>query len=147
MSYLNQKTLNIVLEEFTDFGFRLTFKEKSEECTPHPVTGEPTNCKEVASVLPVDGLQFTGSIKETLADDAPILAQFIFSMVAAADGIVEMTLSQETVDALAQGRPGNLGSTRQRQIGFYDVITYDPVGGVTTRIMQGTVYVSDGVTE
>ncbi|QZI88104.1 hypothetical protein SIPHO035v1_p0013 [Vibrio phage 234P7B] len=147
MSYLNEKTLDIVLEEYADFGYQLRFSQVNEECTPHPVTGEPTNCKEVSAPLPVDTLVFTGSISDSLGDDRVILEDFTISMISAAGGVIEMILSKAQVIALAGARPiSQKAGERQRLIGYYDLICFDAAGDVTTRIIEGKVYVSDGVT-
>lgn len=146
MSYLDNKTLDIVLEENTDFGFKLTFTEVNTECDTHPVSGEETNCREVSAPLDVSGLTFYGNIATSLDDGSTTLAAFAFSVLGAANGFVEMTLDQATINTIAANRPNLPDSQRKRQIGYYDVISVDPNSNTTTRILQGKVYVSDGVT-
>ncbi len=147
MSYLNEKTLDIVLEEYADFGYQLTFQEVTQQCSEHPVTGEPTNCKDVASILPVDSLTFSAEISDNLTDDRNLLDSFTISMAFAPDGIIEMTLTKEQIVALAVNRPNNQkAGERMRLIGYYDLVSLDPSADVTTRLMQGKVYISDGVT-
>lgn len=146
MSYLDNKTLDIVLEENTDFGFRLTFTEVNTECDTHPVTGEETNCKEVRSTIDVSGLTFAGSISDSLGDDANELASFSFSTLGATDGLVEMLLDIAVINSIAGNRPNMSPSERKRLLGYYDVISVDTNSNTTTRILQGKVYMSDGVT-
>ncbi|CAM0080217.1 L-shaped tail fiber protein assembly [Vibrio phage D51] len=146
MSYLDNKTLDIVLEENSDFGFKLTFTEVNTVCDSHPVSGEDTNCREVSAPLDVSGLTFYGNISPSLDDGASVLAAFSFSVLGAASGFIEMTLDQATVNSLSANRPNLPDSQRKRQIGYYDVISVDPNSNTTTRILQGKVYVSDGVT-
>lgn len=146
MSYLDNKTLDIVLEENTDFGFRLTFHEATTECTEHPVTGEDTNCVEKRIPLPVTGLSFSGNIADSLEDDMTILASFSFSLLDAPSGIIEMTLSKDIVNTIAAVRDSST-KDRLRLVGYYDVVSLDSSADITTRIMQGKVFVSDGVTD
>lgn len=146
MSYLDNKTLDIILEENTDFGFKLTFTQVTTTCDTHPVSGEDTNCREVTEPLAVTGLTFSAEISATLEDGAPVLASFAFSTLGAPNGVIEMTLAKTIVNTLSENRGNVPASVRKRLIGYYDVISVDPNSNTTTRIMQGKVYVSDGVT-
>lgn len=149
MSYLNEKTLDIVLEDNTDFGFRLTFKDISQNCTEHPVTGEQINCVDVENDLDITDLTFEGDISLSLDEPSTALVSFTFTTVSALEGILDMTLTAAQIKGLVTQASSTRDKydPRRRFLGYYDVNSVDSISGITTRLLQGTVYVSDGVTD
>ncbi|BAV81287.1 putative phage tail protein [Vibrio phage VCPH] len=142
----DDKTSDLILEEFADFGVRLTLEDVVTQCTNHPVTGEPINCKDVITPTDLTGVTFKADIVDSLEDSGVVIGSFTFSVVGAVTGgVVDMTMSSADVDVVAatQGVRDPYDK-RLRHVGYYDITTTS--GGTVARIAQGRVLVSDGAT-
>lgn len=149
MSFLNEKTLDLELEEGANFGIKLTFEEVTQECVEHPVTGELTNCKDVSSYIDLTDLTFQADIRKTLEEGSPVLGSFTFVINGPIGGEADMLMSTgEIADlGLLADDKRDTFNPRLRFLGYYDVVTHDVVSLLDTRILQGKVYINDGVTE
>lgn len=142
----DEKTSDLILEEFADFGIRLTLEDVETQCTPHPVTGDPTNCVDTYSPTDLTGATFSADVVDTLEDSGVVLGSFNFTVVGdPSAGVIDMTMSSATIDTIsAAGGTRDKYDKRLRHVGYYDVVIEN--GGVTTRIFQGRILVSDGAT-
>lgn len=147
-SFLDEKTLDIVLEDGADFGYRLTLVEVEEVCTNHPVTGEAINCKEVESPIPITDVTFSGKISKSLDEGSTPLLSFTFTIESATKGVLRMSLTDTQVKSLVTqaSTERDKYNPRLRFLGYYDIISTHTPSSVDTRLMQGKVYISDGVT-
>lgn len=147
MSLLDQKTYDIILEEGADFGMRLRLKETEENCTNHPVTGQPENCVEVETPINLTNMLFAGSIATSLDDGSNPIGTFGFQKTDPVNGVVDMSMSRASIVALAPYASSvrDKYNPRVRFLGYYNVEVTDVEADVVTRIMQGKVYLSDGV--
>lgn len=145
----DNKTLDLVLEDNTNFGFLLSLYNTTEECTNHPVTGELINCVEVDTPLDVTGFAFAGKIAKSLEEGSLELTSFIFDIVEAPTGRVMMQLTETQIKNLVTNADAkrDIYNPRLRFLGYYDVNTTDLENTTVTRIMQGKVFISDGVTD
>lgn len=142
----DEKTSDLILEEFADFGVRLTLEDVLTQCTPHPVTGELINCVDTFSPTDLTGATFAADVVDTLEDSGVVLGSFNFTVVGdPSAGVVDMTMSSATIDTIsAVGGVRDKYDKRLRLVGYYDVVITN--GGVATRIFQGRILVSDGAT-
>lgn len=149
MAFLNEKTFDMVLEDGTDFGYKLTLTEVSEVCSEHPVTKEPINCVPVRTPIDIANLTFSGNISLSLDEGSTSAASFTFTKINVLGGVVQMTLSKALIDTLIPQASSTRDkyNTRVRFLGYYDVVVLDTSTTSSTRILQGKVYVSDGVTD
>lgn len=149
MSKYNEKSLDIVLEDNADFGLRLTLSSITEECDSHPVSGEQINCRDVETPIDLTTITFSGSISKSLDEGSATIENFTFIVNDATSGQVEMTLTKAQVKALVTQASSERSASnpRQRFLGYYDVMSFESQANVNTRIMQGRVYISDGVTD
>ena len=148
MSFLDEKTFDIVLEANTDFGYKLTLIKVEEQCTNHPVTNVPINCVEVETPIDVTLFTFTGNISTSLDEGSASQASFTFSKPDPTGGVVQMVLSNTIIKTLLPlaSATRDTYNPRVRFLGYYDVMVLDSATNANTRVLQGKVYVSDGVT-
>lgn len=142
----DEKTSDLILEEFADFGVRITLEDVETQCTPHPVSGELVNCTDVITPTDLTGVTFRADIVDTLEDSGVVIGSFTFTLVGAATGgVVDMKMTSAEIDAVAaSGGTRDPYDRRLRHVGYYDIVTTK--SGVPTRIAQGRVLVSDGAT-
>lgn len=147
MSVLDQKTYDIILEEGADFGLRLRLKETELQCTQNPVTGNDENCVEVENPINLTYQEFSGVIADSFESDADTIGNFSFQKTDTVNGVVDMSLGRaEVLAMLPYAKPTrDKYNPRIRLLGYYDVLVRDTQSDVVTRIMQGKVYLSDGV--
>lgn len=133
------KVIDLVIDENVPFGLILQFLDVDED------TGEevPIN---------MTGYTLRGSISTTLEGTPNILVNFSTALVDPGQGVVSLALNKQQVDTItAAAKPSrDKFNPRVRPVGFYDIIlTRDSLGSDTssTRIMEGTVSISDGVTQ
>lgn len=132
------KVIDVTIDENVPFGMVLQFLDVDE------VTG-------VETPINMTGYTLRGSISKTLEGTPSILAQFTTAIVDPAQGIASISLSKAQISTLAAAALPDRDkyNPRVRQVGFYDVIlTRSSLGSETssTRIMEGRISVSDGVT-
>lgn len=148
MSFMNKKTRDVILEEHSAFGYRMTLTDVETVCSEHPITKEPMNCKEVRTPIDMSNSTLKGDIANSLDDGATILGSFTFTMLDASNGVAEMTLTKDQVNTLVAlaSDVREPYDPRFRFLGFYDVVLTEETTGTPTRLFQGKVFVSDGVT-
>lgn len=135
---IENRTVDLVIDSNTSFAYIMEFRD---------VTTNYTNTVE--NMVPVDltGATFKGDIKASLQASDPIITSFDFSIVTPKNGIASMSLTSAKVAILASkaSKDRDKFNSRIRFAGFYDVlITYPNKQPI--RILEGKVYVSDGVT-
>lgn len=142
----DEKTSDLILEEFADFGIRLTLEDVLTQCTPHPVTGEPINCVDTFTPTDLTGATFSADVVDSLEDSGVVLGSFNFTVVGdPAAGVVDMTMASAVIDTIsAAGGTRDKYDRRLRHVGYFDVVIDN--GSAVTRIFQGRILVSDGAT-
>lgn len=133
------KSVDLSIETQVGFGILMQFEDVTT--VNGFTTSEPIN---------LTGCTFKGSIKLSLNPGTPVLESFAIVVADTAKGIVSMGLTKaQTLNlsskASSKRDPYN---PRLRFVGYYDVILVKVTNGTSseTRILEGKVYVSDGVT-
>lgn len=133
------RTIDLTIDENVTYGLLLQFSDENADVFP------PTS-------TPIDltGFSLRGDIKASLEPGAPVLASFTTAIVSAAEGIAQISLPVETTQLLAQGaKPSrDIYNPRLRLVGYYDILMTRQAGDspVSFRIMEGSIFISDGVT-
>ncbi|EIS1948468.1 hypothetical protein LZD12_004769, partial [Salmonella enterica] len=109
----------------------------------YPPTEVPVN---------LTGYSLRGTIKSSLDENAEVLANFKTRVIDAAQGAAAISLSVADVTNIGEkaSKERDKYSPRQRFAGYYDILmTRDVIGSEVSsfRIMEGKVYISDGVTQ
>lgn len=133
------KIIDLVIDENVPFGMIMQFSDVDD------ITGAET---------PIDLSDYTlrGSISKTLEDGGAILTSFSTAIVDPDNGVASLALTPTQV-ALLSANASNIRdryNPRVRFVGYYDLIlTRTSLGADTssTRIMEGKVQISDGVTQ
>ncbi|WDR22223.1 hypothetical protein PJM41_0138 [Salmonella phage vB_SenS_UTK0009] len=135
------RVIDIVIDEKVPYGLIMQFMDVDDSIYP------PTE-------VPVDltGYSLRGTIKSNLDENAETLANFKARVIDAKQGAAAISLNVADVTNI-----GNKASPdrdkynpRQRFAGYYDIImTRDVIGSEVSsfRIMEGKVFISDGVTQ
>lgn len=137
---VENKIIDITIEEHVPFALILQFLDIDDSVYP------PTE-------IPVDltGYSLRGDIRNTLDDSAPIIASFTTSIVDAKQGAASISLSTADTSTIAIAASSNRDkyNPRQRFVGYYDLIMTRTTGSTSSsfRILEGKVFVSDGVTK
>lgn len=133
------RIIDLVIDENVPYGVLMQFMDVDDSTNP------PTE-------TPVNLTNFTlkASIAKDLNGSAPILS-FTAATVEATGGIASLTLTKANVTTLAAAasQERDTYNPRLRFAGYYDVLmTRSPSTGEpsSTRVMEGKVYISDGVT-
>lgn len=133
------RVVDIVVDENVPYGLLMQFMDYDEA---NPLVGTPVN---------LTGFTLKGSIKGSLEASAPIITNFNASIIDAKQGVASISLPKESVKllGLAAKNERDKYNARLRFVGYYDVIMTRGPGATATsfRIMEGKVYISDGVTE
>lgn len=135
---VENRTVDLVIDSNTSFAYIMEFMD---------VTTDFMN--SIDSRVPVDltGATFKGDIKKELDASAPVLSSFDFSIVTPKSGIATMSLTSAKVKAVADqaSKERDKYNNRIRFAGYYDVLITYP-NKQPMRILEGKIYVSDGVT-
>ncbi|ECP6930346.1 phage tail protein [Salmonella enterica] len=91
-------------------------------------------------------------MKASLDENAETLASFTTKIIDAAQGAIAISLPVESVENIGAraSKDRDRYNPRQRFAGYYDIImTRDVIGSAISsfRIMEGKVFISDGVTK
>lgn len=135
------RVIDIVVDEKVPYGLVMQFMDVDDSIYP-------------PSEIPVNltGYSLRGTIKASLDEDAETLATFKTRIIDAAQGAAAISLSVGDVNniGIKASKERDKYNPRQRFAGYYDILmTRDVIGSEVSsfRIMEGKVYVSDGVTQ
>lgn len=135
------RVIDIVVDEKVPYGLIMQFMDVDDSVyTPSEI---PVN---------LTGYSLRGTIKASLDEDAETLATFKTRIIDAAQGAAAISLSVGDVNniGIKASKERDKYNPRQRFAGYYDILmTRDVIGSEVSsfRIMEGKVYVSDGVTQ
>lgn len=133
------RTVDLTIDENVPFGMLLQFQDIDDSV--YPPTSKPVD---------LTGFTLKGVIRENLENNGTVLATFVTSVVDAKQGVASISLTAATTTDL-----GNKASStrdrfnqRLRFLGYYDIIMSRTGGTSPTsfRIIEGAVFISDGVT-
>lgn len=135
------RVIDIVIDEKVPYGLIMQFMDVDDSV--YPPTEVPVN---------LTGYSLRGTIKSSLDEDAETLATFKTRIIDAAQGAAAISLSVGDVNniGIKASKERDKYNPRQRFAGYYDILmTRDVIGSEVSsfRIMEGKVYVSDGVTQ
>lgn len=130
------RVVDLVIDENVPYGLLMQFFDVDESVYPN--TESPIN---------LTGFSLKGVIKTSLDASAPTVATFNTAVIDAAQGVATISLPVEAVKALGlvASPERDKYNMRQRFVGYYDIIM-SRNGSAPARIMEGKVYISDGVT-
>ncbi|HFZ8394667.1 TPA: hypothetical protein ACIPBC_001587 [Salmonella enterica subsp. enterica serovar Saintpaul] len=135
------RVIDIVVDEKVPYGLIMQFMDVDDSV--YPPTEVPVN---------LTGYSLRGTIKISLDEDAETLATFKTRVIDAAQGAAAISLSISDVTNIGNkaSKERDKYNPRQRFAGYYDILmTRDVIGSEVSsfRIMEGKVYISDGVTQ
>ncbi|QCQ65469.1 tail protein [Salmonella phage Seabear] len=135
------RVIDIVVDEKVPYGLIMQFMDVDDSV--YPPTEVPVN---------LTGYSLRGTIKSSLDENAEVLANFKTRVIDAAQGAAAISLSVADVTNIGEkaSKERDKYNPRQRFAGYYDILmTRDVVGSEVSsfRIMEGKVYISDGVTQ
>lgn len=133
------RVVDIILDQNVSYGLMLQFLDTDDSVNPPLDT-------------PVDltGATLKSSIKDSLETSGVKLADFVVTVINAKGGQASLGLTAATVTTIVNkaSKERDKYNPRLRFAGYYDVVMTRGSGATATsfRIMEGSVYVSDGVT-
>ncbi|AXC43068.1 tail protein [Salmonella phage S124] len=135
------RVIDIVVDEKVPYGLIMQFMDVDDSV--YPPAEVPVN---------LTGYSLRGTIKASLDEDAETLATFKARVIDAAQGAAAISLSISDVTNIGNkaSKERDKYNPRQRFAGYYDILmTRDVIGSEVSsfRIMEGKVYISDGVTQ
>ncbi|QTJ63442.1 tail protein [Salmonella phage STWB21] len=135
------RVIDIVVDEKVPYGLIMQFMDVDDSI--YPPIEVPVN---------LTGYSLRGTIKASLEEDAETLATFKTRVIDAAQGAAAISLSISDVTNIGNkaSKERDKYNPRQRFAGYYDILmTRDVIGSEVSsfRIMEGKVYISDGVTQ
>ncbi|ANN87067.1 hypothetical protein [Shigella phage SHSML-45] len=135
------RVIDIVVDEKVPYGLIMQFMDVDDSV--YPPTEVPVN---------LTGYSLRGTIKSSLYENAEVLANFKTRVIDAAQGAAAISLSVADVTNIGEkaSKERDKYNPRQRFAGYYDIImTRDVIGSAISsfRIMEGKVFISDGVTQ
>lgn len=135
------RVIDIVIDEKVPYGLIMQFMDVDDSV--YPPTNTPVN---------LTGYSLRGTIKAGLDENAETLASFTTKIIDAAQGAIAISLPVEAVENIGEKatKERDKYNPRQRFAGYYDIImTRDVIGSAISsfRIMEGKVFISDGVTK
>lgn len=102
------------------------------------------------NIFPINltGYTFKGVIKESLDPEAALLETFTITVLDAANGVVAVNLSKTQTANLTTkaSKIRDKYNPRLRFVGYYDIIMTKTNSNTNFRVLEGKVYISDGVT-
>ncbi|AIW04092.1 tail protein [Salmonella phage Stitch] len=135
------RVIDIVVDEKVPYGLIMQFMDVDDSV--YPPTEVPVN---------LTGYSLRGTIKSSLDENAEVLANFKTRVIDATQGAAAISLSVADVTNIGEkaSKERDKYNPRQRFAGYYDILmTRDVIGSEVSsfRIMEGKVYISDGVTQ
>lgn len=103
---------------------------------------------EVITPINLAGSTFKGVIKDSLEPSASLLETFTITVVDSANGVVGISLSKAQTANLTikASKIRDKYNPRLRFVGYYDIIMTKTSSNTNFRVLEGKVYISDGVT-
>lgn len=102
------------------------------------------------NIVPINltGSTFKGVIKASLDPGAALLETFTITVIDAASGVVAVSLSKTQTANLTTkaSKIRDKYNPRLRFVGYYDIIMTKTSSNTNFRVLEGKVYISDGVT-
>lgn len=102
------------------------------------------------NIVPINltGFTFKGAIKDSLDPEAVLLETFTITIIDAANGVVGISLSKTQTANLTTkaSKIRDKYNPRLRFAGYYDIIMTKTSNNTNFRVLEGKVYISDGVT-
>lgn len=102
------------------------------------------------NIFPINltGATFKGAIKDSLDPGAALLETFTITVIDAASGVVAVSLSKTQTANLTTkaSKTRDKYNPRLRFVGYYDIIMTKTSSNTNFRVLEGKVYISDGVT-
>lgn len=134
---IENKTVDISIEANTPYTLLMQFADV-----------EDLNGITSSTVIDLTGCTFAGSIKADLNSGSPILENFTITLVDAPRGIVSVGLSKAQTVTLASKASSlrDKYNPRLRFLGYYDIVLTKASTSTSFRVLEGKVYISDGVT-
>lgn len=132
------KVVDINIETNTPFGWLMQFDDVT--------TDSLGNITE--TFVNLTGCTFKGAIKKDLDSSSPILTSFSINIIDVARGVVSVSLTKaQTASLAAQASTSrDKYNPRLRFLGYYDIILVKTSTQTEIRILEGKVFISDGVT-
>uniref|UniRef100_A0AB39C0X2 LtfC/p132/Gp6 beta-sandwich domain-containing protein n=1 Tax=Salmonella phage PMBT26 TaxID=3229745 RepID=A0AB39C0X2_9CAUD len=135
------RVIDIVVDEKVPYGLIMQFMDVDDSV--YPPTEVPVN---------LTGYSLRGTIKSSLDENAEVLANFKTHIIDATQGAAAISLSIADTTNISEkaSKERDKYNPRQRFAGYYDILmTRDVIGSEVNsfRIMEGKVYISDGVTQ
>lgn len=135
------RVIDIIVDEKVPYSLILQFMDVDDSV--YPPTEVPVN---------LTGYSLRGTIKSSLDENAEVLANFKTHVIDAAQGATTISLSIADTTNIGEkaSKERDKYNPRQRFAGYYDILmTRDVIGSEVNsfRIMEGKVYISDGVTQ
>jgi hypothetical protein len=132
------RTIDLTIDKNVPFGMLLSFSEENTDVFP------PTN-----TVIDLTDFTMRGTIKNSLEANAQTLGTFTATILSASGGLaqISLTAAQATALSAAASDVRDKYNPRLRFVGYYDVLmTRGGNNPSSFRVLEGTVYISDGVT-
>ncbi|EJB4242418.1 hypothetical protein MT068_001509 [Salmonella enterica] len=134
------RVIDLVIDENVPYGLLMQFTDVDESVYPN--TSEPVD---------LTGFSVRGQIKGSLEDGAPVIASFNTAIIDAKQGVASISLPIASVKTIGEkaSKERDRYNPRQRFAGYYDIIMTRTAVGTTAssfRVMEGKVFISDGVT-
>lgn len=102
------------------------------------------------NIVPINltGATFKGAIKDSLDPGAALLETFTITVIDAASGVVAVSLSKTQTANLTTkaSKTRDKYNPRLRFVGYYDIIMTKTSSNTNFRVLEGKVFISDGVT-
>ncbi len=135
------RVIDIVVDEKVPYSLIMQFMDVDDSV--YPPTEVPVN---------LTGYSLRGTIKSSLDENAEVLANFKTHVIDAAQGaaVISLSIADTTNIGEKASKERDKYNPRQRFAGYYDILmTRDVIGSEVNsfRIMEGKVYISDGVTQ
>lgn len=133
---MENRTVDLIIDSNVDFAYTLFFEDSTI-----------LNGVEHSTPMDISNLVLKGSISKDLGSKEKIVDLF-FREVKPESGLVNMELDIESVNRVqnAASDVRDKYSPRLRFVGYYDVLAANASKGFL-RILEGKVYISDGVTK
>ena len=134
---IENRTVDLRMDAHIDFGYLLQFTEVLVDDFG----------RETVSPVDLTGFTFKGSISDEL-QSGKVLANFDIEIADATKGIVTLFLAKDIVNTLPRRKDSKAKeyNSRLKFVGYYDVV-YTNTLGSQVRILEGKIFISEGVTK
>lgn len=134
---IENKMVDLSVEANIPYGLLLQFEDV-----------ETLLDSEVITPINLAGSTFKGVIKDSLDPGAVLLETFTITVVDSANGVVAVSLSKTQTANLTTkaSKIRDKYNPRLRFVGYYDIIMTKTSSNTNFRVLEGKVYISDGVT-